>query len=367
MSISNNEDRIFGLDVMRALAILLVVLAHGRDLLGAYIPFQPVVPGVDPVDLFFVLSGYLIGGILLRMSAGPDRTAARIVQRFWMRRWIRTLPNYYLFLILNIILVVAGLIPGVVNHNAFAYFIFLQNVVKPLDLFFWESWSLAVEVWFYTLFPLLLMVLYRSIGLSLRLSYLISVLLLIAVPALLRIPLSEGLQTLWDSDVGIRRMVFTRLDTIAFGALAAWLHAYQPREWERWRWPLFLAGSAFVLLSAMFRSEEHLDYLNTWFFTFTAAGMAAMLPLLAAWRNGGVLRPIVVYVSRVSYALYLTHLPLRYLLIGSFEGLSWSATVLLYLAWWAACFSIAGLVLHFYEQPILDRRDRSRIGPRASV
>jgi peptidoglycan/LPS O-acetylase OafA/YrhL len=46
----------------------------------------------------------------------------------------------------------AGLSTGILNVNVLAYFVFLQNFWVPLDLFFWESWSLAVEEWFYLLF-----------------------------------------------------------------------------------------------------------------------------------------------------------------------------------------------------------------------
>jgi peptidoglycan/LPS O-acetylase OafA/YrhL len=66
---------------------------------------------------------------------------------------LRTLPNNHLFLLLNIALVALGLAPGLLNANTAAYFVFLQNLWKQLGLFFWESWSLAVEEWFYLLFP----------------------------------------------------------------------------------------------------------------------------------------------------------------------------------------------------------------------
>ncbi|MBK6892203.1 MAG: acyltransferase [Flavobacteriales bacterium] len=146
--------RIFGLDVMRAMAGVMVMLAHTSHLVADHWPRFPVVPSIDWVGVFFVLSGYLIGGMLLDASSKPGPAPLRFLD-FMQRRWLRTLPNYYLFLLLNILLVSVGAAPGMLGHMTAAYAVFMQNFHLPLDLFFWESWSLAVEEWFYLLFPLI--------------------------------------------------------------------------------------------------------------------------------------------------------------------------------------------------------------------
>ncbi|HMC97241.1 MAG TPA: acyltransferase, partial [Flavobacteriales bacterium] len=151
----SQKSRVFGLDVMRALAIVLVVLVHSDYMLWEHWPGFPWLPFVDGVDLFFVLSGYLVGGILLRYATSAAPSPRRLLD-FCQRRWLRTLPNYYLFLVINIVLLSFGLTRGMLNHSALYYFAFLQNLYKPVDTFFWESWSLVIEEWFYLLFPILL-------------------------------------------------------------------------------------------------------------------------------------------------------------------------------------------------------------------
>lgn len=355
-------ERIFGLDAMRALAIVLVVKAHGNALLGQYVPFAPVVPRVDPVDLFFALSGYLIGSLLLRAEHWPERGWAKGLLRFWQRRWLRTLPNYYLFLLVNIACVLLAWLPGVINHNALAYFVFLQNLFKSLDLFFVESWSLVVEVWFYTIFPLLLFGLARGLRLPFRSAFLVAVLVLIFVPAALRFVDLERITTIDAWDTMVRRLAIMRMDTIGFGALAVWLNVASRRWWQRWRWPFFFLGAAILLWAANFRTVEHLPFLSTWFLTITAVATALMLPAMATWRTRGIWGRPIVFISHVAYAWYLTHVPLRYLFLALVPGLSLTMTVVVYSAYYITGIIVATVVYRWYEKPFMDLRDR--LGPR---
>ena len=88
--------RHFGLDVIRALAISLVLISHINGI-TSHLPVQ--LPNIfnhinlpDGVDLFFVLSGFLIGRILLK----TDWESFSSIKNFWKRRFLRTLPNYFL-------------------------------------------------------------------------------------------------------------------------------------------------------------------------------------------------------------------------------------------------------------------------------
>jgi peptidoglycan/LPS O-acetylase OafA/YrhL len=357
MGAPHGSARIFGLDVMRAVAILWVVVSHGDDLLSAHWPARPGTSGFDGVDLFFVLSGYLVGGIVLRASRQVGVPWHRQLLDLWQRRWFRTLPNYYLFLVVNIALVAAGLAPGLLNRNAAAYFVFLQNLWKPLDLFFWESWSLAVEEWFYLLFPVLVLLVRSGLRTDARRAYLLSALALIALSTLYRLALPVP-QDLFTADLHFRKMVPARLDAIGLGALAAWVHGAFPVAWRRVRATAAVAGTLALVLIAAFIDAEHMAFVARWSYGLSALAMALWLPLLSTWSSRPWWGGPVVFLSLVSYALYLVHLPLRSLLLPMADGASAADALLLYVLWWVSALGLAWAVHRWWERPFMRLRER---------
>src|SRR5689334_3382371 len=89
-----DEKRVYGLDILRAAAILFVVILHGKNVLPhAGRDFLQLFV-FDGVTIFFVLSGFLIGGVLIKILEKQTATFKTLLN-FWQRRWFRTLPNYY--------------------------------------------------------------------------------------------------------------------------------------------------------------------------------------------------------------------------------------------------------------------------------
>ncbi|MBA6377932.1 MULTISPECIES: acyltransferase [unclassified Colwellia] len=130
------------MDFLRSIAILMVVLAHSVLAYGAPAYIAPLQLGGIGVDLFFVLSGWLLGGQLFKEVEKSNKVD---IKRFWIRRWMRTLPAYYAVLTLSILQQYIS-----VDNVTFPweYFVFLQNYNEDLS-FFSISWSLCVEEQFY--------------------------------------------------------------------------------------------------------------------------------------------------------------------------------------------------------------------------
>ncbi|TXI80724.1 MAG: acyltransferase [Flavobacteriales bacterium] len=355
MSSANGHARIFGLDLMRALAALIVVYSHADDLLDEHWPRDPGAAAMDGVDLFFVLSGFLIGTILIRTSYASEIPWWRRLLDFWQRRWLRTLPNYYFFLLINVVMVHFGWSMGLLNINTLAYFVFLQNLIIPLDLFFWESWSLAVEEWFYLLFPLLLVLLaWRRAP---KWGSLLATLVMILVPIVLRTRAVAAVDTPFMLDLLVRKIVVMRFDTIGYGVLMAWLVHHAPRFFHRHRVVAFLLGVALLTTAIMLRDSHGLVYLGTVFLVLSGTSMAMMLPLLVAWPSGGRLGPAVAFLSRISYALYLVHMPVRSVYLDLMPGRSLVMSLGLYAGYWLLCIALAALVYQVWERPFMALRD----------
>jgi len=358
MSIGTSpHTRIFGLDLLRAVAILLVVYSHADDLLYRFFSVDTGVSDVDGVDLFFVLSGYLIGGILLRTALQSSIPWHLRLADFWQRRWLRTLPNYYLFLLINIAMVHFALAPGLININTLAYFVFLQNFMVPLDLLFFESWSLAIEEWFYLFFPLLLLVV-LVLCRNVKFAFFTAALIMIVFSTVMRFPAYHAVDSMFKWDLLVRKIVLLRLDTIGFGALAAWVHYYFSRSWERYKFPLFIVGLVGFSIAVWLRGDDRLWYMSACYYSFAGLSMALWLPALSLWISEGKWGGPITFLSKISYAMYLVNLPLRSLITSLLEDSSLARTIMIYTLYWVLCIAFASVVYRFWERPFMELRKR---------
>ncbi len=152
--VENRDHRIFGLDVMRFIAIFMVLIGHSKMLLP--VQYKPIFDGIllDGVAIFFVLSGFLIGKILIKQLETSEANLSGLVH-FWKRRWMRTLPAY-LVVLLFLMIYTLVFIPSNFPSDWWKYFLFSQNLINERNEFFAESWSLSIEEWFYLTIPLLI-------------------------------------------------------------------------------------------------------------------------------------------------------------------------------------------------------------------
>lgn len=149
IQVLSESNRVSSVDVFRGFAIVLVVLYH----YGSFLPY-----GYIGVDLFFVISGLLVGGVLTREFQGRGQIN---YPRFILQRGLKIWPSYYAFLFIGngvAMLLYSSDRPDQIIHlwDLKRYLLFFQNYTgKPFHFSFDHVWSLCVEEHFYILLPLL--------------------------------------------------------------------------------------------------------------------------------------------------------------------------------------------------------------------
>jgi peptidoglycan/LPS O-acetylase OafA/YrhL len=354
------------LDGVRGLAIVGVLLYHfflnaDRTYLGlpplAKRVFASTILGAKGVDLFFVLSGFLITGILLR-----SKGSAHYFKNFYIRRSLRIFPLYYLTLIGCLIVGTIAAIPDYQWHSLRWYFFYLHNVRDT----FWQPpiggpgwfWSLAVEEHFYLFWPLVVLLLRRR-----HLVY-FSIFLMLLAPAVRAILVARGMTLFFT---------LCRMDTLAAGALLAILFS-DSIHWQRtvtWTRRLALPIAIPALASNFLFAGSHNEVLDTVKYSLFALACAVIAILALA---GGAWNPIPAIckvswlraMGKTSYSMYVFH-PFVFLpLIGVLYRASWSP--LRGMAWldlvidFAACFGLTYLISRItwavIEHPLIKLKDR---------
>lgn len=353
-------SRIYGLDIFRATAILLVIFFHGNYLLEPVLPGFPYTRLPDGVELFFVLSGFLIGGILIKTIEKENTFNFRSLIYFWKRRWMRTLPNYYLVLLLNIIVTYFALNGNLTAAINWKFFLFLQNFNAPFHSFFWESWSLSVEEWFYIFLPVIVMILFIALRnhLSVKWILLTAILLLISFPLVYRYAISTSIMDGFHYDIIFRKTVLTRLDSIIYGVLSAWLYYYFSGFWKNIRWVSFLIGLIALYYFTRYRPEPETLFAQVFYFPLISFCAALMLPLAESRKTySGWLGKIITHISKISYSMYLLHLGLIASVIQfqvkEFAPLSGIIWFIIYLV---TTILASSLLYRYFEKPIMERR-----------
>ncbi len=226
-----NRERQPGLDLLRALAIIVVVIYHAA-LFGFKLPGRVDRFGWIGVDLFFVLSGYLIGGQLLAPLARDQRIN---LGRFFTRRALRIMPAYF------VVLALYFLLPSWREYSEMSqplwkFLLSMQNIALHGGTAFSHAWSLAVEDQFYLALPFLLLFLFRRPGAAIIIPCLI-----VFGGILLRTFLAWKNPSIDGGGVSFRGFqawiyypTWTRLDPLVFGVVLAAIEKF------RSAWPRFL-------------------------------------------------------------------------------------------------------------------------------
>src|SRR3984893_1661053 len=240
-----NRERQPGLDLLRALAIIVVVIYHA-GIMGFPLPGRVHRFGWIGVDLFFVLSGYLIGGQLLAPLA---RHQSIKLGRFFSRRALRILPAYLVILAIYIFLPWWREYPEMTPW--WKFLVSVQNIGLHGGTAFSHAWSLAVEDQFYLCLPFLLLFVNRRPSAAIIVPCVIFCggILLRAFLAYQH-PAEVSGVAFRDYQAWIYYPTWTRLDPLVFGVALAAIEKFRPQWWERltnfavWLW---LPGLALIV------------------------------------------------------------------------------------------------------------------------
>jgi peptidoglycan/LPS O-acetylase OafA/YrhL len=364
-------DRVFGLDLLRAAAIMMVICAHGFVVL--YPHFGDALGvfghgGFYGVELFFVLSGFLIGQILIRQ--GLALTRAGNVALFYVRRWFRTLPLFFLFLLINLWTEFQFRGHRVGLAEALSHGFFLRNLTGFHMSFFGESWSLAIEEWFYLLFP-------AALWLGLKISkrfdgvFLSAAFAFFAFSTVARmIGASEPAST-WSQD--LRMVVIYRFDALMIGMFAAWLSVRSPAPWRKHRFFCALGGLALLLwmYATLWKLENrHLAFgeddffARTFRFNLVSLGFALLLPWASSWKLAGenFSSTAVRRIALWSYGIYLVHLPVFQIVTHTVfhgEKLSLTPALASFALQIGGAIAVSAFLYRFFEAPCTRLREKA--------
>lgn len=364
-----NPNRIYGLDILRSIAILSVVINHGNILAPGF-----HIDSTDGVSIFFVLSGFLIGRILIKLIENKEKK--NILLNFWIRRWFRTIPNY--FLILTLLLIITKEYTHFSYKFPLNYYTFTQNLFYSHPSFFPEVWSISVEEWFYLSVPLIIVSFIFFFKYNPKKAFIITALSILVLSTAIRYYRwkSGQIDSIEQYDLLIRRQVITRLDSLMFGMIGAFIQYYYNGFWTKYK-KLFLFLGLFlfyIFMSMPGRYGTALQLFKSLYgcvfeFLFFSIIILLTLPYLSNFKKGkGIFHYFFTYISLISYSLYLIHHTLvrdyiiRLGLYSYFPDVHQPVIdYAFYALYWILSITLSLLNYKYFEVPIMNLRDNKKV------
>lgn len=350
-NLQNYNKRNFGLDVCRCLAVSMVLFVHsGQNIFQTSFPFLWYLP-IGGVELFFSLSGFLIGKILLGLFDNQS-ASLRDIGIFWAKRWLRTLPLYYVLYF--VYLVFTNLFMDPVPFDG-RYLLFLHNFTTSSQSFFGESSTLSIEEWFYFTVPLLIYSVlflskqFKKTSLSGEQAYVTAAVVLIIFSVLLR----------WqyiNTGRYIATVVIFRMDAIAYGLLTAYFSRHMAPLKNARAIATIVVGGGIWAMAVIIRLKYFYGIAEQCYYLFSGIG-TALIVLGLHYLSFRKQPRIISYISKISYSIYLIHLtgvliPLGYF----FQKKDMTDRWLVLLLAIVLTFSLASLTYYFIERPFLRLR-----------
>jgi peptidoglycan/LPS O-acetylase OafA/YrhL len=216
-----------------------------------------------------------------------------------------------------------------------------------------------VEEWFYISLPILILVLSRIFSVKKTIFVAISILLLL--PLLYRISISDLKVDQFWWGVEFRKVVLTRLDAINYGVLGAFGKYYYPTFWFKCRKWAFGLGLIFLYIAILLPKDYNGLFFKTVYFNIIAIGAMLLLPLadsIKTYKNRHI-GNFFTFFSKISYSLYLINLGIVITLITTnFKLITNFQHVVAYGSYWLIVVVLAWIIYTYFENPIMKLRDK---------
>lgn len=364
---------------VRALAALWVLAHHLNAVVGPRL-IEVGVPGlgidVTPfltcgwvgVDIFFVLSGFLLTRQLLEAYESQERSGAN--RRFLLHRVLRVYPAYLaqLAILLAVAWIAAGTVPAWVRHIPL-HLVMLQSVTPASESAVnGVYWTLTAESWFYVLLPFAVAALHAA---SRRgdAALLRRALVLYAASFAVTVAFRAGIQSTHGAGYPFplewaARQLPATLDVFAAGMLAAVASRLSGRIPAATASGMLVAGGLAGIVAMLYVMHHHSpaywDGGPLFYFWHAVTAACAGLMVLGASRNGRLARALfanrpALYLGDISYSLYLWHFPVALWVAARLPPAGGELAYVAAAA--AAAVAASALSFHLVERPVLRRRD----------
>jgi peptidoglycan/LPS O-acetylase OafA/YrhL len=360
ISQASEEKRNYGLDAMRGIGLLMVLIGHSLHFFDTY--FEKIYRiahfVMNGVELFFALSGFLIGGIIIRTFILKDNYDWAELLTFLKRRWYKTLPVYYFAILINY--TIGYFFTGTHHDFNWQYLTFTHTLFKSDHWFFPISYSLSMEEWFYLIFPFLFIAMVRIFKNKMTpYTILLALCILYCIIAIGIRTYYFQLHPHWDTVM--RKSLITRIDCSIYGVLMAFIFHKYKMLLLRYKNHLLILALILYAISIYFRTHFSTGYFYyVLYFTAIPLSFALMIPwFYDLQRKSNFTYFLFTYLSMISFAFYLFHLSPNMELFLQFKVTdSLITSCFYYVLYLIIVFSVATLWYLKVEKPITNLRNK---------